>query len=370
MSKELKTGLTLAAVVVLLLVYFLGGGKLGDLLRAPDDPDRSRERDPEQPDAVAADRPEAKAGSYLFCFWNVENLFDDSDDGRKSKGDSEFDPYFGTDADALAAKLKHLTDVLMKLNDGRGPDVLGVCEVESRRAAQLLADSMNKRLGKEEYSVTFRESGFGRHISPGLITRLPVVGRVEVWGSRQRILKAVVRVNDHDLTVVVSHWTSRVTDDAKDGDARSRYADAIHGKFRAAHKANPAVDFLVCGDFNDNPDDRSVTEHLRATGDLAAVKEGGEVPRLFDLFAKAYADGESTVEPHGKKNAVFDHVCASPGLFDAEGWSCDPESARIVTSFADRKGRPNRFGGKKDKRPLESRGASDHFPVTVRLRVR
>src|SRR5437868_7113660 len=27
-------------------------------------------------------RPEFGPGNYLFCFWNVENLFDDQDDGR------------------------------------------------------------------------------------------------------------------------------------------------------------------------------------------------------------------------------------------------------------------------------------------------
>ena len=27
------------------------------------------------------------AGTYTFCFWNVENLFDDQDDRRTTKGD-------------------------------------------------------------------------------------------------------------------------------------------------------------------------------------------------------------------------------------------------------------------------------------------
>jgi hypothetical protein len=37
------------------------------------------------------------AGNYLFCFWNVENLFDDQDDDRKSRGDTEFDNWFARD---------------------------------------------------------------------------------------------------------------------------------------------------------------------------------------------------------------------------------------------------------------------------------
>jgi hypothetical protein len=33
------------------------------------------------------------------------------------------------------------------------------------------------------------------------------------------------------------------------------------------------------------------------------------------------------------------------------------------------RGRPDRFGGPSDRRPWKNRGASDHFPVTVELRV-
>ena len=186
------------------------------------------------------------------------------------------------------------------------------------------------------------------------------------------MLKTVVRVDGHDLIVVVSHWTSRLTD--KKGEGRAHYADAIFGEYKraylAARKEGKNLDFLVCGDFNDNPDDASVTDHLHATKDLAKVKASKDEPLLFDLFAKAYADGKRTIGGSAKKNEVFDHVCVSPGMFDDVGWSCDPDSASIVTSFANDKGMPNRFGGKNDRRSFAVRGASDHFPVTVKLRVR
>jgi hypothetical protein len=66
---------------------------------------------------------------------------------------------------------------------------------------------------------------------------------------------------------------------------------------------------------------------------------------------------------------MFDQICVSPGLLDAAGWSVVPDSAAVVPEYADNRGRPNRFGGPSDKRELWLRGASDHFPVTVRLRV-
>src|SRR5687767_15075049 len=38
-------------------------------------------------------------GEYLFCFWNVENLFDDRDDRRRSQ-DEPYDNWFAQDAAA------------------------------------------------------------------------------------------------------------------------------------------------------------------------------------------------------------------------------------------------------------------------------
>jgi endonuclease/exonuclease/phosphatase family metal-dependent hydrolase len=315
----------------------------------------------------------AENGNYLLCFWNVENLFDDQDDGRKTRGDKEFDNWFATDREARETKLKHLCDVLVPLNDGRGPDILGIAEVESERAAKMLAEALNRRLERPELAyntVLYKQPAGGRHIATALLTRLPVVkDRTELWDKRRRILKSVVRVNGHDLVVVVSHWTSRVSD--RKGEGRDKYADKIYGEYKAmalsAQRRGRSIDFLVCGDFNDNPDDPSVTEHLHAIGDLTRVRRSRE-PLLFNLFARARKEGEAS-HYYGKKAFVFDQICVSPGLLDRRGWWCDVKSAQIVKQIADRQGRPNRFGTPHDRRPYRARGASDHFPVTVRLAV-
>jgi hypothetical protein len=53
------------------------------------------------------------------------------------------------------------------------------------------------------------------------------------------------------------------------------------------------------------------------------------------------------------------------------GWTCETETAKIVNDLTEykegrQKGHPHRFGNEKDK---DERGWSDHFPVTVRLKV-
>jgi hypothetical protein len=84
--------------------------------------------------------PRTTAGGpgYLFCFWNVENFFDDREEKEPMRADAEFDRWFAEDKEALALKLKHLSKTLVKLNDGRGPDILALAEVESERAAAVV----------------------------------------------------------------------------------------------------------------------------------------------------------------------------------------------------------------------------------------
>jgi endonuclease/exonuclease/phosphatase family metal-dependent hydrolase len=322
---------------------------------------------------ASASAQRGKARTYLFCFWNVENLFDDKPNPNLEGVDREFDRWFAKDKDALRVKLERICEVLLgkEMNAGRGPDVIALAEVESLHAAELVRDALNKRLRDKDLhyrAVVYRDPRGGRSIATAVVTRLKVVeSKTRLLGRLQRILKVHIEENRHDLVVVASHWSSRVSD--KTGRGRAHYGDVIYNDFRAAYKGNPRVDYLVCGDFNDTPDDRSVTDHLHATGDLKRVLGlgKGDPPLFYNPFADLAKKNKGT-HYFGARAYVFDNVCLSPGLLDGEGWSYVNRSARIVEKLSFR-GRPDRFGGPRDRRPWKNRGASDHYPVTVELRV-
>src|SRR5262249_40528732 len=133
-------------------------------------------------------------------------------------------------------------------------------------------------------SVLMKNLAAGRHIAPAILTRLPVrADRTRLVGKRQRILEGHVHVNGHNLVILATHWTSRVSDEK--GEARARYAEKIYGHFRSMYESNRKVDVLVCGDFNDPPDAESVTHHLHATGDIEAVRRPHGPPQLLNLMA-------------------------------------------------------------------------------------
>jgi Endonuclease/Exonuclease/phosphatase family len=309
--------------------------------------------------------------SYLFCFWNVENLFDDHEDHRHSKADQAYDTWFAQDPQVLSLKLDHLSDALIQLNGGKGPDILALAEVESPRAAELLQEALNRRISDASlrYSnVLMKDLEAGRHIAPAILTRLAAKrDRTRLHGSRLRILEGHVQASGHDLVILATHWTSRVSDER--GEHRNKYGDQIYGIFRGMYRSTPAVDLLVCGDFNDPPDAPSVTHHLHATGDMQAVLHPSDGPLLFDLFADKNPDSGYGTHYYGGRWHIFDQIVVSPGLLDDVGWSCDPASVHTVNTLhrpGDRLHRPWRFGNERDHGPP---GYSDHFPVTVRLIV-
>jgi len=321
--------------------------------------------------------PEQPADGYLFCFWNVENLFDDKEDGYKRQPDKDYDEEFAKTEGLFDEKLGKLSKVLLSMNGGKGPDILALAEVENENAADQLRQRLNKDLSDkaEPYkNLLFKENKSGRNIAPAILTRLPVRGnRTRKLDGRHRILEGHIEVNGHQLVIIASHWTSRVSDDEKKGTGRAKYADMIYGHFKGMFLANPDIDLLICGDFNDTPEDKSVMEHLHATGKRSEVTKDTREPHLFNLSA---GRDKETFGTHRfeRKWFIFDQIIVSPGLLDDKGWTVLPDTLKTVRhiSMTNKFGGPWSFDRNHDDRSLKGggkRGVADHFPVTVRLKV-
>ena len=98
----------------------------------------------------------AQTGNEFFVAnWNVENLFDTIDDPNKS--DEEFLP--GGDKkwnnERLNTKLEHLAKVIGSMNDGNGPDILGIEEVENE---ELLKNLIHNYLKNDFFKIAYSES--------------------------------------------------------------------------------------------------------------------------------------------------------------------------------------------------------------------
>ena len=318
------------------------------------------------------------SGNYLFCWWNVENLFDDKNDKRRPV-DEEYDDPFAEDGHLRQLKLDHIAGELLKLNAGKGPDIIACCEMESVRAAELLRGTLNSKITdpKLKYTnIAMKDLDAGRHIATCVITRLPVdFARTRLRGTSTRILETQLRVNGYDLCLVASHWTSQITqkgDTVNTATGRGKYASIIYDILMEHVKSNRNTDFLVCGDFNDTPDSETVIKVLGAISDPAKVTPQVQPPYLLNLLGGKPADKFGTISYNGKP-LIYDQICVSAGMLDNTGWGCKPDSVKVVTEALIRPGstrrQPWRFGNPKPEVKDSERGFSDHFPVTVELTV-
>jgi hypothetical protein len=145
---------------------------------------------------------------------------------------------------------------------------------------------------------------------------------------------------------------------------------------------------IVVGDLNDEPSDRSVVDHLRASNDLDRVVgrtndiDGfeaetadyrGQEVFLFNATWKFlpqqqvgtyFLDSLSSGEKLANRYQVLDQLIASRGLVTGSGLTLDLDSVDIFDDslVATPSGRPRPFKKKTKK------GTSDHLPLTAVLR--
>jgi predicted extracellular nuclease len=258
----------------------------------------------------------ARADDHVIASWNLENLFDTEDDPNV-----EFDEDFSPDKpkkwtpERLEIKLKNLSSVISKMNSGKGPDVLGVCEIENRKVLEMLVEKL-KPLGRK-YEIVHKDSPSGRGIDCAIIFDRGVFSLADskfhfVEAEKTRdIVEAKLSRNGADLFVFMNHWPSRHNDEWQ----RNKAADVLRKRIDEITATDPKADMIMLGDFNDYIDNASVRDHLRAVID----PERRPVSSLLDTTGPIRAAGKGTYVYKNKWD-MLDHIFVSPGLLDKSGF--------------------------------------------------
>lgn len=306
----------------------------------------------------------SRADEFFVGSWNVANLFDTQDD-PSVKGDEEYTPDSAKHwtKERLDIKLKNLAKIISKMNDGKGPDVLGVCEVENRHVVEMLVEQL-KSLGRK-YEIVHKDSPSERGIDCAIIYDSSVFTLVEPQfhhvdaDNTRDIVEAKLKRNGNDLYVFMDHWPSRFHEES----FRNKAADVLRMRVDTLLAADPKADIIVLGDLNDEPDDVAIKDHLRAAKSEDHLPPGS----LLNTTAPIKADGKGTIV-YKNRWELFDHVIISPGLLDSAGFHWKKGSTRRV-DFPELIFRPR--SEKQIPRPNESytgkvfhkTGYSDHLPV-------
>lgn len=305
-----------------------------------------------------------QADEFFIGSWNLENLFDTKDD-PSVKGDEEYTPDSAKHwtKERLDIKLKNLAKIISKMNDGKGPDVLGVCEIENRQVVEMLVEQL-KSLSRK-YEIVHKDSPSERGIDCAIIydsavftLDSPQFHHVDADNTRD-IVEAKLKRNGNDLYVFMDHWPSRFHEESY----RNKAADVLRKRVDALLAADPKADIIMVGDFNDEPDDAAIKDHLRA----AKSDDHLRPDSLLDTTAPIKAEGKGTIV-YKKGWELLDHIIISPGLLDSAGFHWKKASTRRI-DFPELIFRPK--SDKEIPRPnaaytgkvFHKTGYSDHLPV-------
>lgn len=356
-----------------------------------------------------------------FAWWNLENLFD-LDDDPISK-DFEYTPTYGWTQEVFDFKLDALSRGLIELAGDSGLDLFGCCEIEKDTLLQQLLDRAGlglRAVVDVDGTSDLRGIDTAMAFNPDTLeVRFTETHVVHLRYATRDIFEVGLRVRatGEEFVAIASHWPSRRLGRYRSDPLRIAVAEQIafivqrHVKLDGAEyeEARAANDLarvqavwetpiIIMGDFNDEPADRSVVDHLCASSELDRVI--GETNDI-DRFKKETADYRATdvflynpmwrflppenvgtyflsgtsSENFANRYQVLDQIVVSRGMLRREGLRLDPDSIEIVRSahFATGSGRPRDFSFKKPKQPNGPippggpKGVSDHLPVTGAL---
>ncbi|MDC8002599.1 endonuclease [Aureisphaera galaxeae] len=301
---------------------------------------------------------------YSIAFYNLENLFDTTDDPNTLDDDFTPDSDKDWNEKRYRKKLKKMGRVISNIgyeDVGYPPAILGLAEMENAAVLRDLIDS--KFLKKKGYDFVHFDSSDERGIDTALLYRKKIFEVIEAntytvyltneFGERdytRDILYVKGELEGQMLHLLVNHWPSR----------RKGTEETAHKRIAAAKKnleildeiyANdPEARIVIMGDFNDDPNSESIKTLVN-----------GELYNPMEVLLTKY---EGTLK-HRENWHLFDQIIISHNFLKGHENPFRFKKASIFNpeELRERKGKykglPFRtYVGKK-----YLGGYSDHFPV-------
>jgi len=316
------------------------------------------------------------AAEQVFCvmFYNVENLFDTSDDPLTQDDEFASGGMRNWNAFRLNDKLNKISKVIMTAGGYKLPAIVGLCEVENRSVLEQLVTKTP--LDRFNYRIIHKDSPDGRGIDVALLYRPdvarplhytyhPLISNTGDTLKSREILEASFVAGVDTIHLFFNHWPSRYSGQAETESERLIAALTLRKAVDKLQEKAPTARIIIMGDFNDEPEDSSLKQGLRISRKDHPEVEG----ELVDLSIAWKPRG--TLK-HQYNWQIFDQVIVSDELLHLSGVCCSTDDAEIVAPdflFEN----DDRWGGKRLHRTYSGYqyvgGFSDHLPVVLKLRV-
>ncbi|TYB76020.1 endonuclease/exonuclease/phosphatase family protein [Bizionia saleffrena] len=322
---------------------------------------------------------EKKYKIHTVAFYNLENLFDAVDDTSKN---DEASPIMEIKSDREGIYKKKVRNMAKVISDiglsdtGNSPAVIGICEVENRTVIEDLANA--PELLNKDYGIVHFDSPDRRGIDVALmyqkdlfqlISKSAHTLKIFDNASRKRIytrdqLLVTGKLDGETMHFIVNHWPSR-----RGGEERSRAKRVAAAKLSkhiidSLQVIDPYAKIIIMGDLNDNPNNASVKDVLKAERKKKQVALKGIYNPMITLFKKgqgsnAYRDSWSLFDQMMLTKPFIEEGYQSFKFYKAGIFNKN----YLINTTGRYKGYPFRSFGNGSF----TEGYSDHFPVYVYL---
>ncbi len=311
---------------------------------------------------------------FRVVFYNVENLFDYFDDSTTL--DEEFLPNRGRfwNKERYLRKQGNLAKTIIATGGWEPPALIGLCEVENRYVLNSLTGFTS--LKPAGYEIIHQDSKDRRGIDVAALYRPDKFELLDYQyyqlrfpfdtTSRTRdILHVIGKLPNQDtLHFFVNHWPSKFGGEFETQPKRYYAAKFVRQKVDSLLRINQNAAIIVTGDFNDEPEEESMTTGL---GVKTSVSDLGTKDLYNLMYDVRYLTGTHSFE---NKWGILDQFIVSGSLM------IKTSKTTIYRNTAQIFDMPFLIteGATGDTRPLRTYrgpkyigGYSDHLPILLDL---
>ena len=365
-----------------------------------------------------SDRPK----EFTVVTYNVENLFD-------ADRLAIFDDYVESDAEHtysprhMLNKLRGISAVLKTFNNGQGPEVIALSEIEidfspdskvtdhpafleryqDTTVEKMLTSELNDEIrglpaealllkhladeGMTGYVVAIGQDEPDLQALNGkstsrqkaqknvLFSKFPIASeRSHPTEDARDILEVELSVDGQPFYIFVNHWKSGASS-MESEQTRRVNAQTLRERLDQIFVDNPSADILLAGDFNShynqsqrypNMAPTGVNDILGSQGREAATAAATEFA-LYNLWYELPLTERKSDHHQGSWGTLMQNMI-TPGLYDYNGIQYVDNSFEVVVIDGTNAHTPLRLP-RRWSNAGEGSGTSDHFPVAARFRV-
>ena len=314
------------------------------------------------------------------AFYNLENLFDTENDPLTYDDDRTPDGKDHWTEEIYQDKLKNMAKVMAEIGaevSGNTPAIIGVCETENRK---VLEDLVNQEtLIKQDYGIIQFDSPDRRGIDVALLYKKKLftpthykAKELLIYDDNDKSKRVFTRdqlvvsgmLDGEKIHLIVNHWPSRSGGEKRSRSKRIKAAKLNRQIIDSIFSDDPYAKIITMGDFNDDPTNPSVKDHLNAKrkANNLAIKE------LYNPMEDLAKQGYGSLAYRDSWN-LFDQIIISTELTKKDFSSYRFYQAGIYnkTYLVNAHGRYKGYPYRSFASGSYTGGYSDHFPVYIYL---